>query len=395
MQVRNQGYLRRKNKESIIALLREKEQSYSDLARALKLSNTAIGKIADDLIGQNIVRREGDMKGRTGINLSINADLGYVVAIDLSGRQINYCAADFGSNILIRRDIGEVISFRPSDLERLIAAVRELVSDSALADKKLYSIAIASPGKIDRASGKFILNPRFKGFENISLKEVFEREFRCRVIVKNDINLALEGEKMYGAALRGVRNALMLHVDVGTGAAFLIDGKVYEGSHGFAGEIGFFKLNMLQNEPNNFGNLSYSNYFDSTSLFAALGVVKREVMEGRDCVISGWLSELGAGWDDITIQMLVKAYQAGDPLVAEVINSAGRVIGAVAGSIADLLDIDLILLNGSVVGFGKPYLECFSESANGYPAAYSDLMENASIMGAVNAGILASFEAML
>ena len=84
MQVRNQSYLRRKNKNSIIELLRKKTQSYSDLARELKLSNTAIANIVDDLISENVVYRESDSKGRGGINLSINADYGYVVAVDLS-----------------------------------------------------------------------------------------------------------------------------------------------------------------------------------------------------------------------------------------------------------------------------------------------------------------------
>ena len=84
MQERNQTYLRRKNKEDIINLLRERSQSYSEIARALKLSNTAVGKIADALIADNLILRDGDTKGRTGINLQINADFGYVVAIDLS-----------------------------------------------------------------------------------------------------------------------------------------------------------------------------------------------------------------------------------------------------------------------------------------------------------------------
>ena len=88
MQVRNQSYLRRKNKNSIIELLRKKTQSYSDLARELKLSNTAIANIVDDLISENVVYRESDSKGRGGINLSINADYGYVVAVDLSRWQI-------------------------------------------------------------------------------------------------------------------------------------------------------------------------------------------------------------------------------------------------------------------------------------------------------------------
>ena len=74
----------------------------------------------------------------------------------------------------------------------------------------------------------------------------------------------------------------MLHVDVGMGAALLIDGKVYEGSHGFAGEIGYFKLNMLLSDENNYGNLNYGNYYDSTSLFSVLSIVKREISLGTE-----------------------------------------------------------------------------------------------------------------
>ena len=80
MQVRNQTYLRRKNKEEIIKLLREKSMSYSDIARTLMLSNTAIAKIADDLISDGLIVRDGDAKGRTGIELNINSDYGYVFA---------------------------------------------------------------------------------------------------------------------------------------------------------------------------------------------------------------------------------------------------------------------------------------------------------------------------
>ena len=127
MQERNQTYLRRKNKEDIINLLRERSRSYSEIARALNLSNTAVGKIADSLIADNLILRDGDTKGRTGINLRINADFGYVVAIDLSGRKLTVCAADFQSNVLVRSEIAEVVSFSKSDLNALIESVRAIV----------------------------------------------------------------------------------------------------------------------------------------------------------------------------------------------------------------------------------------------------------------------------
>lgn len=126
MQVRNQTYLRRKNKEEIIKLLREKSMSYSDIARTLMLSNTAIAKIADDLISDGLIVRDGDGKGRTGIGLKINGDYGYVFAVDLSGKKINICAADMQSNILLRRTIPDVVHIERTDFENVLAIMKEM-----------------------------------------------------------------------------------------------------------------------------------------------------------------------------------------------------------------------------------------------------------------------------
>lgn len=393
MQVRNQSYLRRKNKNSILEILRTKIQSYSDIARELKLSNTAVSKIVDDLIEQDLVYRESDAKGRTGINLSINENYGYIVAIDLSRWQIVISAANFSSEILETVYL-EGINFRKSDLELIVNAVRMITESKKLKGLKLRCISIATPGKIDKESGEFILNPRFRELGAISLKTLFEKEFGCLVVLKNDINLALAAEKTYGQTLSETVNALMLHIDVGVGAALLIDGKVYEGSHGFAGEIGYFKVNMLLDE-NNYGNLNFGNYFDSTSLFSSLSIIKRELSLGRKSVISDWLKKRGQSWDDATIADMIKAYNENDELTVTVLHSAARVIGNFAVCIAELLDVDAIILNGSVSEFGERYLNYISAFTKEYRVVYSELKEKAPTMGAINAGILSVYDKIL
>lgn len=178
MQVRNQTYLRRKNKEEIIKLLREKGMSYSDIARTLMLSNTAIARIADDLISDGLIVRDGDAKGRTGIELKINSDYGYVFAVDLSGKKINICAADMQSNILLRRTIPDIVHIERTDFEKVLYIMKEMTESETLAGKVLRCISIATPGKMDE-EGKFILNPRFGGIGNVSLKQLTEEKFPC------------------------------------------------------------------------------------------------------------------------------------------------------------------------------------------------------------------------
>ena len=392
MKGRNQTYLRKKNKEDIINLLREKSQSYSDIARALKLSNTAVAKIADELIAKNLIWRDGDIKGRTGINLHINADFGYVIAIDLSGRTLSVCAVDFLSNILLRREISEVVSFAQSDLCILIDAVRAITQADEVKNKKLCCISIASPGMIDKESGEFLLNPRFKGFKGVSLARIFTEEFKCHTVVRNDINLALEGERRYGSVLKDVKNALMFHVDVGTGAAIMINDKIYEGTHGFAGEIGFFKLNMFATDPDCYENLNYTNFYDTNiSLFSARSAVKRMLATDPNSPLALQLAQEGVDPATLSIQRMVQAYCDGDEIVRKVINSSGRLIGTVADNIAEFLDIDTVMISGFAVQLGTEFLDVVSSCMKKRKVCYSNLMENAPLMGAVNSGLTQAF----
>ncbi len=390
MQVRNQTYLRKKNKEQIIKLLREKSMSYSDIARTLMLSNTAIAKIADDLISDGLILRDGDMKGRTGIELGINGDYGYVLAVDLSGKMINVCAADMRSNILLRRTVPDVVHIERTDFETILSIMLEMTKSEVLKYKTLRCISIATPGKMDE-EGRFILNPRFGGFENVSLKNLTENVFSCPIVIKNDVKLALEGEKTYGTILNDIPNAIMFHIDVGTGSALMLGDKIYSGTHGFAGEIGYFKLDTFRISDDDYGNLKYSNYFDSLSLYSVLEVVRREVCGGIDGYWNEIVSERKINGYDITIKDMIDAYNAGEPFTVKVINSSAAVIGSVAANIAEYLDIDIIIINGAAVDLGKGYLEAIRRAAVGKKVEFSSLLSDTTIMGAINAGITQAF----
>lgn len=390
MQVRNQTYLRRKNKEEIIKLLREKSMSYSDIARTLMLSNTAIAKIADDLIEDGLILRDGDVKGRTGIELKINCDYGYVFAVDLSGKKINICAADMQSNILLRRTIPDVVHIEMKDFEKVLSIMEEMAESETLKGKVLRCISIATPGKMDE-NGKFILNPRFGGFADRSLKQLTEERFPCATVIKNDVKLALEGEKTYGSILTDVSDAIMFHVDVGTGSALMFNNKIYSGTRGFAGEIGYFKLDAFRTSDDDYGNLKYSNYFDSLSLYSVLEIVRREVSGGAEGYLKNIVDKRGIDAYDITIRDMTDAYLAGDPLTVKALNSSARVLGSVAANLAEYLDIDIIVINGAAVELGENYLNAVRETAHGKKVQYSSLLSDTTIMGAVNAGITQAF----
>ena len=138
----------------------------------------------------------------------------------------------------------------------------------------------------------------------------------------------------------------MFHIDVGTGSALMLNNKIYCGTRGFAGEIGYFRLDAFRTRDDDYGNLKYSNYFDTLSLYSVLDIVRREVSGGA----KGYLTNL-----------------------------------------AEYLDIDMIVINGAAVDLGDNYLNAVRETARGKRVEYSSLMCDTTIMGAVNAGITQAF----
>ena len=148
---------------------------------------------------------------------------------------------------------------------------------------------------------------------------------------------------------------------------------------------------MFSCAADSFDNLSYFNFYDSVSLYSSLSILKREVQNGAEGYLKAYAEEKGIFPSELTIKAMTEAYRAGDPLVRKVLNASGRVIGTVAANIAEFLDVDTVVLNGAVFELGDPFLEVVSAYVEGKTVCYPELMEKATLMGAVNAGLTKAF----
>lgn len=382
MVTKNQGYLRRSNKNSIIKALLTGKHSYSELARRLKLSNAAISKIVDELLEKQIVERGDTTKGRGGIEIGISGSIGYILAIDFSGEHIKIVAVNLNGTVISEKTGTRIVTINSQVVGNIMQDIDGVCKIADATKLKLKTICIATPGKVDQ-SGNILQNPRIRNFPKSSLKQIFKEKFDCPIIVKNDLKLALEGEYFCGDTLKDTLNAIMLHSDVGMGAALLFGGKIFKGESGFAGEIGMFKLNANDTDEDSIANMAYHNYFDSVSLFNMLTLVKHKIMDGESSVISESVKDP----DDIKIDNLIDAYLAGDALTEKVINASCRIIGSVLKNLCDFLDIRTVVLNGKSLKLGQKYIDTIQKnlSESGdikiFPAS---LKGNTTIKGAIN-----------
>lgn len=121
---------------------------------------------------------------------------------------------------------------------RVIERVISILEDYGEAD----AIGISSAGQIDAVEGKVLYaNENIPGYTGMPVKEILEKKFGVPVLIENDVNAAAVGEGIYGAA-RGIRNYLCLTYGTGVGGAAVVNGVLYRGKHGGAGEFGHMIL---------------------------------------------------------------------------------------------------------------------------------------------------------
>ena len=219
-------------------------------------------------------------------------------------------------------------------------------------DIPLKSIIISIPGRVNDKNGQLQLskqfdNSLFEGENNIL--SLFKRYFNCEVKIMNDIVLKSYGERAKGQ-LQNDKNALLLHIDEGIGSSFILNGKLYRGEDGYAGEIGLFRIN--------------DEYLDEIVSLRAL----REKLKL-----------------DSTNELITKYHQ--DKLIFETCNQSGRILGKLLKDIQEFLNLSKIIITGRVTFFGENYLKLITEEVNkAYKPAeinYSLLSENSDIIGGI------------
>lgn len=377
---RNQKYLRKKNTERILRLLRHNDMTYSELARALSLSNTAISNIVNDLIEEGMVERNSDSLGRGGIKIRIRKKLGYVVVIDFSKERTTVTMADLSGGIIYEERTQFEFKISKSTFDKVFEIMDSFISNRKKEGEELCCISIATPGKIDKKTGYFILAPRFHEYTEINLKKMFTDKYGVEVIVNNDINLAMLGFSV--STNEEFNNAVMIHCGVGLGGAFMVDGKLYEGSHGFAGEMGICYMDILGGNKDPLATYDEDNYVDyGLSMLSIIRSVQKGLNYGRKCSVN--VDSDG----NISIESVIKAYNDGDELVVEIVNNQGRALARFVQNIVYIFDVDCVVFNGGIVRFDRNYWEIIKEGISKdvkvlVPNADEDLI----LIGGIEAG---------
>ena len=271
-----------------------------------------------------------------------------------------------------------------SVINRILSAIDHLLSLRNIESSKLGSISIAAAGAIDFDRGVITSSPNLPGWHDIPLRDIVREKHGVNTFLINDANAAALGEYHFGAG-KGVNNLIYLTVSTGIGGGIIINGRLYTGLCGSAGEIGHMTIDV--NGPKcNCGNIGCLETLASGTAVAKEAI--RRISQGE----KSSLAEIVEGEiENITAEEVSLAAQGGDSLASEVILKAANYLGVGMVNLVNIFNPEMIIAGGGMAKMGDPLLNparqvvrerAFSLSAQAVRIVPAQLGDDAGVLGA-------------
>ncbi len=229
-------------------------------------------------------------------------------------------------------------------LDNILSAAKKLAHDSA-------AVGISCGGPLNSETGVILSPPNLPGWDNIEIVKIINKQLGLPAYLCNDANACALAEFKFGAGI-GSRNMVFLTFGTGMGAGLILDGKLYNGTNGNAGEIGHIRMENFG--PTGYGKQGSFEGFASGGGIAMYGKIKacEALQRGEKPMYCKELSELS----EINAKTIADAAEKGDKTAIEVYETAGRMLGRGIAVLADILNPDRIVI-GSIFERSAELLE--------------------------------------
>ncbi|MGD8606466.1 MAG: ROK family transcriptional regulator [Myxococcales bacterium] len=332
------GAVRAQHSRLILNLLwKEREISRAELARRTNLSRSTVSAIVNDLLSTGLVKetRAGiSSGGRRPIILEFQDQSSFIVGIELGATHISCVLTDLRCNVRASWSAPATVREEPEvALKKMTTAVRSVLEAGGVRKSQVLGIGVAVPSPVDREHPGELLPlivPKWAGYNILThLQKAFKRP----VFIDNDANLGALAELWWGAG-SSVKNLAYIKVATGIGAGLIIDGRIFRGSGGVAGEIGHTAIDT--NGP--------------PCICGLRGCLATFI--GTPALLERAREELRASGSNrpapSNIDELVHAALEGDPLFVELIRHAGEKLGVGIANMLNLLNPEMVILGGGI-----------------------------------------------
>jgi len=324
--------------------------SRAEVARVTHLTRTTVSDVVSGLLAEGLVEEVGrgeSLGGKSPILLSIVADSRYLIGLNLAQDKFT------GAIVNLRGEIKEMVESPVHDDngENALNLVYQMIDQ--LMKKKIkpiVGIGVGTPGLVNTREG-VVVNAVNLEWQDLPLSQLLEKKYKLPVLVLNDSQAAAIGEYVYGSDHEPDENLVVVNVIHGIGAGILINGRLFQGDGGGAGEIG----HVVVQENGELCRCGKRGCLETVA--SARAVVKQMKMN--------------------SLAEVVSSFDADNETTNAVIQNAGRYLGVSLANLIATLNIQKIVLTGDMTRFGEKWLNAVSDSMQ--TGAFSRMTEDTKL----------------
>lgn len=299
-----------------------------------------------------------------------------VFAVDLGGTHLRVALVDDNGRILEQH---KQDTPKGDSAEDIIDALVQAAERWSCSELPIVAISIMVPGAVSCDKSVVVQAPNLPSLVNFPLKSELEQRLGWPVLLENDANAAAVGEMWIGAA-RGCRDVVSVTLGTGVGGGVILDGKLWRGSHGSAGEIGHTTVDPFSGLKCKCGNTGCLELFASAT--AIVRMTRERLAEFPD-------TSLNSG--ELTARKVYDAGRNGDELALAIFKRFGMYLGIGLANVINFVDPQIIVISGGVVNgwdlfAGEMYRQieerAFHAISQQVKIAKAECGDNAGLLGA-------------
>jgi len=360
----NRDLIKAMNRNLLLNTLRREGQlSRTQLTEISGLSVGAVSQIITDLLEKNWLLETGEIEstgGRRQTMLRLNPQAGYAVGVKLMENRAVCAVTDFEARVLHYDDYRNedyLINSHSSPevtAEAIAHLVQEVIRESGIAPSKVFGVGIGLAGVINPHDGMVHYSPYF-GWRNFPLAALVQQHLHLPTYVENDVNTLTLSEYLFGAG-RHHANFVVFTVGRGVGMGMMLEGQLYQGARGGAGEIGHITLNLSQSR-----------------LAADAGTLEENASDPT--VIRTVFPETSA---TRTLLDVIALADTGDKRARNALAASGEYLGVGLATIINILCPPLIIISGEGVVVGEYRLQPMMEAMRRY--TFNGLLDRTEVI---------------
>lgn len=337
-------------KQRIIThLIYNGSSTITDLSKDMDLSVPTVTKFVDEMCAEGYVNDYGKLEtsgGRHPSLYGLNSESGYFIGVEVKWYALNIGVINFkGDVVQLQMDIPFKLEDTPECLELLCQHIENFMAGLEIDKNKLLGINVVLCGRVNPELG---YSYSFFNFGGTSLSSAMTERLKVDVSIDNDGRAMLYGEFMKGV-VKGQRHVIFINVSWGLGMSIIIDGKLYQGKSGFAGEFGH--------------NYGYDNQVicncgkrgcieTEVSCSALYRKFIEHLKNGENSVVLA-----GKTVDEITLQDVFEAIAKEDLLAIELVEEVASQLGLHVAAIINVFNPEMVILGGDLSCAGDYLLQ--------------------------------------